>query len=346
MESIENTSNLNISDNMEIEVENKSNTIHDVSDVVINKSEEKRIVSFFDVIEHADDVAKTIRSQTENMVKAYETLGIAASSFVTFQDTVKEAVMNAVEIYTKVINQIDYQKITNNLLTAFQQIQQAIDNYSQKITIPSISEERKKQLLESHRIWGSYGWTFSPDGELDDLFCTIENDKKAADKKALHCIKNTEKIFNSIYSHKRVKKSDFSEAVNDFNDKRYKSCALLLFSLIDAQLIRFQRKKETQGKRREVGLGAIKKAKERIGIANHNDWFFLAMFYENLFACLKKYFADGNNFKNEPDIINRNFLNHGMSTKRVRKKDCLQLFLLYCNMLDMLDMEYKSKNKE
>jgi len=67
---------------------------------------------------------------------------------------------------------------------------------------------------------------------------------------------------------------------------------------------------------------------------------FIAMFYTNLFACLKKVFESGKDFKNQPDVINRNFLDHGMMTNKVRKKDCIQLFLLYYNMLELLDMIY------
>lgn len=40
----------------------------------------------------------------------------------------------------------------------------------------------------------------------------------------------------------KLKKSDFDEAVVDFNNRRYKSCAMILYSLIDARTIRLQGK--------------------------------------------------------------------------------------------------------
>ena len=64
--------------------------------------------------------------------------------------------------------------------------------------------------------------------------------------------------------------------------------------------------------------------------------------YENLYACLMKVFEDGDDFKKQPDIINRNFLNHGMLTGRVRRRDCIQLFLLYHNLLFFLEKIYQS----
>ena len=49
----------------------------------------------------------------------------------------------------------------------------------------------------------------------------------------------------------------------------------MLFALIDAKLIRFQRKSELQNKRRGVGQSAVLKAKDRIGVEKHKEWLFL-----------------------------------------------------------------------
>ena len=336
----ENKKNDNEKNKDESDTSRDGKAIDGKQDNVSPESESKKENSQQEKLSPSTDLRNGVQYVIDHYEEISQTRKLLAERLMLVIDAVREAMSYCAEISSK----IDYDAIAV-FAHKISDFQKNLRNIISNTHIPSISDERKEQLFESHRKWGQYGWTLDPNGAFDELFNTPPINKKDADSKVRKCLKEPDLLFQEIYSHNRVKKSDFSEAVNDFNDKRYKSCALLLFSLIDAQLIRFQRKKETQGKRREVGLGAIKKAKERIGIANHNDWFFLSMFYENLFACLKKYFADGNNFKNEPDIINRNFLNHGMSTKRVRKKDCLQLFLLYCNMLDMLDMEYKSKNK-
>ena len=149
-----------------------------------------------------------------------------------------------------------------------------------------------------------------------------------------------EQIFEIISETKRVKKADFEEAVFDYNHRQYKSCALILFSLVDAVLIRLQKKSDLNGKRRKVGLSAVSEAKKRTETDINTQMLFIAMFYTNLFACLEKVFESGKDFKNQPDVINRNFLDHGMMTNKVRKKDCIQLFLLYYNMLELLDMIY------
>lgn len=211
-----------------------------------------------------------------------------------------------------------------------------------KIKIPSISEERKQELIEANRLWGSYGWTINPYASLETVFDCMFVDKKTADAIALRqCSTQTmEQIFELISETKRVKRSDIEEAVFDYKHRQYKSCALILFSLVDAALIRLQRRSDLNGKGRQVGLGAVRQARNRTKTDVDKELFFSCLFIENLLACLEKVFESGKDFKIQPDVINRNFLDHGMMTKRVRKKDCIQLFLLYYNVLKLLDMIY------
>ena len=56
-----------------------------------------------------------------------------------------------------------------------------------------------------------------------------------------------------------------------------------------------------------------------------------------LASCLTTVFQFGNDFRNEGKAINRNFISHGMSERKVSKIDCLQLFLLYRNLLTFVD---------
>ena len=59
--------------------------------------------------------------------------------------------------------------------------------------------------------------------------------------------------------------------------------------------------------------------------------------YTNLFACIAEFFAQGNDFKEQPKLANRNFIDHGMLHKDVRRRDCVQLFLLYYNFIEFFD---------
>lgn len=135
----------------------------------------------------------------------------------------------------------------------------------QRIRIPDLSEERKQEIIEAHKLWGSYGWTMNPCENAKKIFEYMPTDKKSADTIALkQCSgQKMKQIFEIISETRRVKKADFEEAVFDYNHRQYKSCALILFSLVDAVLIRLQKKSDLKGKRREVGSRAVSKAKTR-----------------------------------------------------------------------------------
>lgn len=222
------------------------------------------------------------------------------------------------------------------------QIAISISKLVQEINIPSISEERKRELIEIYEIWGSYGWTINPCENVKMIFNSKPIDKKSADAIALKQFTGSkmEQIFEVINRTKRVKRTDFKEAVFDYRHKQYKSCAFILISLVDAILIRLQKKSDLKGKRRKVGLYAVNEAKKRTEMDVNTDLFFTALFYTNLFSCLEKVFEAGKDFKIQPKVINRNFLDHGMMTRKIRRKDCIQLFLLYYNMLELLDLIY------
>lgn len=232
-------------------------------------------------------------------------------------------------------------KISTQFSEMLGNISKNIGEMLKSIKIPTISDERKEELILSYQAWGRYGWTMMPELPLYG-FNDCPVDIKEANKLALsYCTdKDMEKLFNILREMKGVKKSDLEEAIFDFEHKKYKSCSLVLFGLIDAKLIRLQRKDNSSRRKwRAVGhgaveivLGNIKKEKEL------EKKFFLLLDYENIFACLDTVFAKAEDFRTQPIVINRNFVDHGMMTRKVIRKDCVQLFLLYYNFLMFLDL--------
>lgn len=247
----------------------------------------------------------------------------------------------AYDMYSQLISQINFDEIEKSVSLAHNYISE----YVRALNSPFFSAKKRQELLEAYRKYGEYGWTINLNDKYSKLMQKPPVDKKTADKQALHDYRDLEDLFNELSCHKRSKKSDLNEAICNYKDRRYKSCAMLLFSLIDALLIRFQRDEETHGKQRKVGKGAVDKAQKRVSI-NLQPWMlFSAIFCDNVFSCLGKMFEKGNDFVRQPDVINRNFLDHGMMTKPVRKKDCIQLFLLYYNLLRLMDYEYSVNKK-
>jgi len=52
-------------------------------------------------------------------------------------------------------------------------------------------------------------------------------------------------------------------------------------------------------------------------------------------------FDDAKDFRLEPKHLNRNFVNHGMAKRDVRRKDCIKLFLGLSNTIEMLEFYEK-----
>lgn len=271
----------------------------------------------------------------EAIVRIESTVNAIKSLQDAINNSPLESLRSLIPDYSSMVASVFPEAISVSLFPAIEQIKRAVAS----IHIPEISEEKKQKLQDSHELWGSYGWTLIPIAG-DGLFDRPPKDRAEAGRVARHACKNTKDLFSYIRKQKRVKTAEFDEAVCDFSDKRYKSCALLLFSLIDGHLIRFQRGTEANGKSRKVGKGAVDLARQRVHADNPKRSLFGALFYINLFTCLDKVFENTTDFKKETSVINRNYLDHGMLTRKVTRTDCLQLFLLYCNVLDMLDLTY------
>lgn len=202
-----------------------------------------------------------------------------------------------------------------------------------KFHIPTLSEEEKKQLIDSHRIWGQYGWTYIPAMPLK-MFYTVPEDIKTANKQAIKYCSDSEmsKLFDSLRGWK-LNHSDLESAIFCYQNKQYKACALLLCGLIDSKLIRLQ-----SDAKRPVGASAVAKLKANYD-GNGEKMLAEAMFTYNLLAYLETLFAGGKGFKAEPDTLNRNYIGHGMNRRAVRKRDCIQLFLALNNLMHFFNLD-------
>lgn len=189
-------------------------------------------------------------------------------------------------------------------------------------------------------IWLEF-WAFI----LQDLFyARLQIQQIKADKEALvYCDKESLQLtFDSVLKFNK-KRKDIQEAIDCFRAKHYKGCALILFSIIDSIFI----KKQNKNLKLATGIGAIarfKKASEKQ--IEEKDIFILMLSHCNIVTCLFEIFSDTNNFKDKKNLINRNYLDHGMTNKVVRKKDCIKLFLLLDNILELLDLVENKLSKD
>lgn len=193
----------------------------------IQKNQNKILESFQPILEKQTNMKVGL----ENFKKS---LGMSVSKWNQMQEVIK--ILKKSFKFSHNIEVGEFSKAIYRMTAEFSEV-------IRKIKIPSISEKKKQELLEIHRLWGHYGWTINPCADEETLFSSMPANKKDADIMALKQCPNKimEQIFEVLLENKRTKKTDFREAVFDYRHKQYKSCAFILFALIDAILIRLQK---------------------------------------------------------------------------------------------------------
>lgn len=199
-----------------------------------------------------------------------------------------------------------------------------------------VEENVKIEMVEAFTAWGEVGWTIIPEATID-IYKAKPTDIKSANKIVGPYLKkaNLDTLFLEMREQKYYN-VDIEDAIFCFNNKKYKACALLLFTNIEKILIYEQiLKKETNIK---VTNKAVKKLNKRVkhDVGSNIFKIFPYLFVINTIACLDTFFCNANNFVKEGKFINRDFLSHGMNKRKVRKRDCIQLFLLLYNMNDTI----------
>lgn len=280
---------------------------------------------------------------SEDVVK---TAQIAQKSVIATAATAASGILKTIELLNKAISveaiqqmQVVAQAVQKAWESTFSQMASVVSklyDVISNIKIPTISEEEKKQLLESNLAWGKLGWTYMPSMPFE-MFDTPPTSLAEANKLAMqYCnADEMEYLFQELHKRK-LNHRDLDSAIFCFKNRQYKACALLLCGLIDSKMIRLQ--KTDPKKRRDVGSGAVRKMKARYDDGGEK-LLSEALFAYNLIAYLETLFGNGNDFKAEPDMLNRNFIGHGMNRRAVRKRDCIQLFLALNNLMHFLDLE-------
>ena len=230
---------------------------------------------------------------------------------------------------------------------AVQLVSSQISELIKAVQIPTLTEDRKEEICASYKKWGEYGWTMPLSAPIR-LFSSPPTDRNDANRKAhAYCkSKDIQDLFSSLRNMNGVKKSDLEEAIFDFEQRKYKSCILVLFGLMDSKLIRLQREDDRNKRngKRPVGRTAAMNLFRHIQEETNIDTQVHRLFeFQNIYACLLCVFADGDDFINQPSIVNRNFVDHGMIHRKVSRRDCIQMFLLYYHLLKFLDLFYRNK---
>lgn len=195
-------------------------------------------------------------------------------------------------------------------------------------------------IEHAYYMWGLWGWiTF--DISKFKLWDNSPATQLEADRQVLKSFKKQDFLdcinYCKTYTH-HVKV--FDEAMVCFENKFYHACATLLISLIDGELISSHANSVLSNRKTGATAGSrLIKSVSKDETFGEPGLFHLELTNYNAF--IDKLFERTDGFHTEPNNINRNFLHHGMSKRKVLRKDCIKLFLGYRKTL-----EYAQKTQE
>ena len=212
-------------------------------------------------------------------------------------------------------------------------VQEFRDSFANEIK-NILNSEVKEESKRSWKKWAEYGWTMAPMMPLGYFEKTPANIDEANLWMKTFCNRHAMEMLFEDLRKTDINKEDLESAIFCYNNKQYKACALILFGIIDAKLICKQGNGETY---RAAGIKATKKLHEKFKNGKEKQLNIIFLRSINTLRCLEKMFEKGDNFIKEPDIINRNFISHGMNTRSVCKRDCIQIFLLVYNSMWFID---------
>lgn len=232
---------------------------------------------------------------------------MASAVFDISQSTteISNILSGAIDVHLKNINAVTVDTLAS--------ISKKLDLFTE--LIPQINTERfRKEAI----AWGKFGWTHY---EFFENIALPESQIEA-DRIARRVI--TDEVLHTTIANlkKNIKKhSDLDESLILFENRHYKSCCMMLFSLIDCELYKHAKKEGGQRRQaRSTYRDILQKAKEDL---------VLLISASGTFTAYKHFFDDAQDFDRSLEAdINRNFLMHGMRYKPVRRHHCVKLFLL------------------
>ena len=221
--------------------------------------------------------------------------------------------------------------------TEYPKICEAIEN----LNALGYTKEEKQVLIKNYRKWGAYAWSSNAEN-LATIFSEAPGTLEDADSKMrTYCTESNIAAMKDKLIAVGVNRDDVEEAFCCHKSGFYKSCVLILFALIDHELIGkgYRRINDdgTQGTLKS-GMGAIGDLKKESLQEHSNSVLFAYLQCVNIMSTLTALFGGDADFKKEPKTVNRNYVSHGMSTRKVTELDSFKVWSALFSFVVILPM--------
>ena len=152
-------------------------------------------------------------------------------------------------------------------------------------------------------------------------------------------IRNIDKLFDELFGFSigdlgSRMDSYYKQAIYNYHSRNYYSCAVSLFPIIESYHQHMTRFDEDSFYRIKDNLDKVDKQIENIKqIFSIKIEYYIDLVKQFDDLAENHYFKKSLSRKNEPEIINRNRIMHGLFSREISQKDCLQLFCTLSNMV-------------
>lgn len=194
--------------------------------------------------------------------------------------------------------------------------------------MPSFPDYQKEEMRKR-------GWMF-PQAFINSRITTSGNVDVTTEE--LYT-RNFDRLFDNLFAftigepNSRIDRY-YKQAIKNYKDKCYYSCAVSLFPIIESYHQYITSFNDNSFYRIKENLDSVEEEMESV----NQIYSIKIKYYINLvkqFNELAKehYFSVSLDRTNEPAIINRNRIMHGLFSREISQKDCLQLFCTLSNMV-------------
>lgn len=215
---------------------------------------------------------------------------------------------------------------TKNISELFDSLKRVWVKQLRKLPESILGLEERETLQSNSERLGKYGWCLPPDASIIE-FSKCPRTRKEANAIVRPYIRNVENIFS--FCKNLISNEILDEAKFNFENGKYRACAVLLVAEIDGLLIRCQKNSN-----KKVGKKAVDEFEKMISADKALETILRNI---NLISSLNIIFENANNFIQKPSDLNRNYLMHGMYNKKVLRQDCVKLLLTIYNLSRTLE---------
>ena len=157
-------------------------------------------------------------------------------------------------------------------------------------------------------------------------------------------IRNFDRYFDGLFDFNIGEKNSridryYHKAISNYKNQCYYSCAVSLFPIIESYHQFINHFNDDSFYKIKDNLESLTEKMENVKqIYNIKIKYYIDLVKQFNELAKEHYFKKSLSRKNEPAIINRNRIMHGLFSREISQKDCLQLFCVISNMVVIKNM--------